>query len=29
MANRWEEVETVIDFNFLGSKSLWMVIVAM
>ena len=28
MANRWEKIETVIDFIFLGSKSLQMVTAA-
>ena len=29
MANRWEKIETVIDFIFLGSRSLQMVTAAM
>ena len=28
MANRWEKVERVADFIFLGSKSLWTVTAA-
>ena len=29
MANRWEKIETMVDFIFLGSKSLQMVTAAM